>query len=67
MISDVLSDAAHSIREYLADPVTAKCYIDPRVRAQIDVTLAQMDALRDTLDAPPKLARQWQNGRSGRG
>ena len=53
MISDVLSDAAASIREYLEHPATERCY--DRVRIRVEDVLGQMDALRRVLDAPPTL------------
>lgn len=59
MISDVLSDAAHNIRDYLADPATADCYREPEIQAGIVGVLAAMDTLRTVLDTPPPtLARR---------
>ena len=49
MISDVLSDAIHSIREY--QEKCPQCYDD--IRPRIDRVVATMDALRALLDAPP--------------
>jgi len=54
MISDVLSDAVVSIQEYLDHPGTRDCY-GGAVRKRIVDLMAQMDALRIELDAPPWL------------
>lgn len=52
MISDVLSDAAHDIRDYLEHPVAGACY-GSAIRDDIQHVLAQMDNLRRILDTPP--------------
>jgi hypothetical protein len=49
MISDVLSDAAHQIREYL----TGMPEVYARKRPQIQGVLAAMDSLREDLDRLP--------------
>ena len=61
MISDVLSDASASIKEYLVHPATAPCYTGP-IRSRIDALLVEMDAVRTVLDAPPKLPHQRKKG-----
>ncbi len=52
MISDVLSDAANGIRNYLADPAFARCY-QGALRDEILRVLAHMDRVRQHLDTPP--------------
>ena len=53
MISDTLSDAAATIREYLR--VCPDTYSEPSILSQVQAVLASMDALRVRLDAPPVL------------
>ena len=52
MISDVLSDAASDIRDYLDHPVTGECY-GSAIRGDIQHVLDQMDRVRRLLDTPP--------------
>jgi hypothetical protein len=52
MISDVLSDAAADIRDYLAKPATQDCY-QGELRDRINRLLAEMDAVRIYLDTSP--------------
>ena len=52
MISDVLADAAHEIREYLDDPTYSQMYAG-KLRVEIEQVVAAMEALRETLDQPP--------------
>lgn len=49
MISDTLSDAVREIREYQED--FPEVYAG--LKAEIDLVLELMDALRATLDEPP--------------
>jgi hypothetical protein len=53
MISDTLSDAVHSIDEYLNDPVFDACYTGS-VRLSILDVRNRMDHLRIILDTLPK-------------
>lgn len=51
MISDVLSDALASIREYRTDPATRSAY--DAISPELDVLVAAMTAMRVKLDTPP--------------
>jgi hypothetical protein len=53
MISDVLSEAHEGVRSYLDDPVFADVY-SGELRAEIERVLAEMEALRQRLDQPPR-------------
>ena len=52
VISDVLSDAVQEMRDYLAE--LPETYAN--VRGDLDKLIADMDAMRARLDAPPTLA-----------
>lgn len=52
MISDVLSEAAQEIRNYLHDETFAQIYTD-ELRARIEELVRDMDAIRVSLDTPP--------------
>jgi hypothetical protein len=52
MISDVLFEALDDIRGYLDDPTFAGTYSGV-LRAEIERVLAEMEALRQSLDRPP--------------
>jgi hypothetical protein len=52
MISDVLSDAAEQIREYLRDPAFSKTYSGP-LQHQVERVVEEMDKLRANLDRFP--------------
>ena len=59
MISDVLADACHQIREYLEDPAHADTYTGT-LRDEIERVVHEMDSLRAKLDRPPAHAEQQQ-------
>lgn len=59
MISDVLADACHQIREYLEDPVYYDMY-SGKLRDEIERVVGEMDRLRAKLDLPPTHAEQPQ-------
>jgi hypothetical protein len=59
MISDVLSEACHQIREYLEDPVYNDMY-SGKLRDEIERIVSEMDRLRAKLDQPPAHAEQRQ-------
>ena len=66
MISDILSDAIHYIKEYQAD--MPKVY--DSMKPEIDDCLLIMDDLRRELDTPPKwikVRRPDKAEKSGRG
>jgi len=56
MISDVLSDAIHAIKEYRRHPGTRDAYSDPKISRKIDRVVKVMDDLRSELDTPPRIA-----------
>jgi hypothetical protein len=58
MISDVLSDASASIKEYLNSPSTSDCY-QGEMRERILKLLKDMDLVRQELDAPPPLKKKF--------
>jgi hypothetical protein len=55
MISDTLFDAAREIDRYLSDWGTTDAYRG-ELRARIVNLRAEMDAIREILDTPPKAA-----------
>ena len=52
MISDVLSEAAVEIRQYLDSENTKQCYTGS-IRNEIESLLSAMDDVRKKLDSPP--------------
>ncbi|NDF00522.1 MAG: hypothetical protein EB034_19975 [Verrucomicrobia bacterium] len=56
MISDVLSEAIHDMREYLSHPGTAAAY--QSLRPRLELLIADMETMRVTLDTPPKSRRK---------
>jgi hypothetical protein len=55
MVSDTLSDAAASIRDYLNDPVFDNVY-ENETRLEIESLCVLMDMVRRKLDMPPNRA-----------
>ena len=53
MISDTLSDAAATVRDYLR--IEPETYADRQARALIDKALQAMDTARTFLDTPPAM------------
>lgn len=53
LISDVISDCLHKIKDYLERPIYQKMYDNPETKRKITVAIAALTDLLRHLDTPP--------------